>query len=138
MPEPREDMWRGIRPTSPEEILTRYEPPHDGTYVFGYQNAVNGGQTIYTVPAGKVLYLTSFGLSMYGTAGGQCHMRIYTGGAGLHCHLGGNLVAANLGNCIYGSFTIAMQLPASYYIVAFSGAANLNADGWILGYIKDA
>ena len=56
--EPNEVNWQGVR------------PGHNGTQVVEYDHVVNGTDLVYTVTAGKILYLISWTHNIVNNSGG--------------------------------------------------------------------
>lgn len=128
--------WLGVRPTDPEEILTRFEPPYDCTYINVYNSADNGTTVLYTVPASTLFYLTDIIGNIRSSAAGEG--RIYvrdTGDVFLYPLL---WIGALIGDgkfCCH-SFNTALQIPAGYDIILTSNAANCTMYGSITGYTR--
>jgi len=130
-------QWRGVRPVNPEEIFTRFEPPHGCYYVDAQASGGVGERTVYTVPANEMFYMTSLGFSCYGTANGTGYFRIYNTTPAVHRHLFSLQVESGRGQNINVNFNIAMQLPALYTVRIESGIAGVNVVGYVVGYTRD-
>ena len=112
-------------------------PAHDGTQVLASDQAQNGQKTIYTVPAGKVFYLCSWGLGYQLIVAGRGILRVV------------NDVPATVASLIYDVFTAPIEakttmgtawppieMSAGWSIVVISNAAGLLVDGWCFGWIE--
>lgn len=159
MAERNQTLWRGIRPTdpaenipvdikvhsvntpiipsSPEQILTRYEVPYGTTHVQAYGSVTAGANTIYTVPASKVLHVVSFGLSVYpnGAAGYGYITQRNSIGTGLTMFSYLDCLTDD-GKSQTGCLPIALQLVATDYIEVVSQNATTVVWGWIIGYTR--
>lgn len=129
-------QWRGVRPTDPEAIFTRYEPPYGCTYVFGYKNVSGASDTLYTVPGNAILYLLSWGLSVYPTAAGYGRLRVKTGEDDEYVVLANLDCKIDDGKSVTGNFNMALQLPVDYYVEVHSQVGGAFAYGFFTGYTR--
>ena len=117
--------WVGIRPA------------HEGEQVTRYDSMVNGTKVIYTVPAGKTLYLCNVAGGLTGAATGNACMALQSGGDNYY-----NLAqyrvqtAVGISAPFAVSFPIPIEVPAGDTIVLFSSAANLKIAGSFFGWIQ--
>ena len=105
--------------------------------VSGNTNGSNTTNTIYTVAANKVLYITGATLSWKQTAADATGFVILT--------IGGNTIAMLFGSdldqdhdAISLSFPIPIKLTAAQTATFHSSNANTYGDGSIFGYLVDA
>jgi len=129
-------LWRGVRPTTPEAIFTRYEKPEGCTYAYGYGKATNASVTIYTVPDNTIFYLTSWGFSLNLPVTGRGVFRIFTDAAATYISLLYVGCLTNEGRFFGSNLNIAMQIPAKYYIQVIGDGAGVEAYGWVVGYTR--
>jgi len=136
MGETNQQMWRGVRPVHPEEVFTRFEPPEGGIYVDAHNSTGIGEVTVYSVPANRLFFLTSYGVSIYGTAAGTGYVRTYTNVPAVHRYLHACKILANGGIWLTANLNMAMQLPAGYTFRIDSSGAGLNVVAWVNGYLR--
>lgn len=136
--EPNEVVWRGVRPIAG---IRGVWPDIDAVRVIdsAYQ-AGAGSLIIYTVPAGKILFVTSaFLAARYSGAANAW------GAIGVRDALDAHqywfamvyIVGANSYNTPLSYFP-AVEVPAGYDVYVRSGDALLDANGIINGWIEDA
>jgi len=137
MGEPDKILWRGVRPTSPEGIFTRYEVPDDCEYVQAYNHIENDTLSIYEVPATQILYLTSFMFSVTpsGVAGfGWMYVR--NEAETTVAVLSVMDCFADLGNSVVGNFNIALKCESLSEVMIASEVANVVSYGTFIGYLR--
>jgi len=118
-------LWRGVRPA------------HNGDQVHKEATATNGTSLIYTVPAGKTLYLTHVHLGAVAIAG-SWGMVYYRNVADVY--------VANLVRGVYVGVTTSPPFTANYYppleisagfdLMVVSNIAGLTLYGDILGWVE--
>lgn len=121
--EPNQVQWQGGR------------PGHSGTQVQARGEANNSMVVVYTVTAGKVLYLCTAGLSTYTAVAGSAFLAIYTGVPVFWHDL---LAFYQAINATSGNPTIAfwppLEVPAGYQIQVRSSVVGLIVQGYIFGW----
>jgi len=156
MSEKDQSRWRGIRPTNPEEnipvkqgnqtlLKSTVYPGVSGYGTFPvlnpnllavqeYNEANNSTVIIYTVPAGKTLYITTF------------HIFVYNAVVGLGAIFARDANDQNFQWIIGGSyplgegrsssinFNIPLVVPALWDICIYSGAVSCLCYGGFIGY----
>ena len=117
--------WVGIRPA------------HDGTQVYAASSAVNTTTTLYTVPAGKTLFLTFAQLTREGTGTGFTSLAIYDGVGALVATILISNAIANATMSEAASFEMdPWEVPEGYTVGVRSSAANTTARACIKGRIE--
>jgi len=129
-------LWRGVRPTAPESIFTRYEKPDGCTYVDAYASATNATVIIYTVPDDTVFFLTSVDFSVFTSANGRGRLGIRNAADVLDAYIFSPTVLANSGSVCTAQYPIARQIPEKYDIFVNSDNVNLATFGHIVGYTR--
>lgn len=116
-------------------------PGHNGNQVFTYNHA-NGDAVvvIYTVPAGKTLFLTymSLGSRESVAADGLAALLVYTGVPAIWNYLIPHKydLAGQMTSVVALSFPI--EIPAGYTVRVLSNHANIDATAVIAGWVEDA
>jgi len=115
--------WVGVR------------PGHNGTQVAAYAAMINGVGVVYTVGAGKTLFLAECFLCSTGNITGQCSLAWYD-----------DLWAFQRYFCMcdtiagvqiqkdHCNFCPPLEIPAGHIIAVASGALGLTASGQIFGW----
>lgn len=121
--EPNMAKWQGVR------------PGHNGVSISKTGAAVNTTTTLYTVPAGKTLFLVSWDLWTYGIGAGLFYAILRDVSDGTVRYLGGGTLIANGEHQPnFGNSWPPIEIPAGYDIAVYSAAANLNVvfdfSGW--------
>jgi len=136
MPERNQTLWRGIRPTDPEEIFTRLEPPEDCTYVDAYGHDNNEMVIVYTVPANRRLFLTTIIFSARTTANDVCELWLYNSTPAIYRHIAGIRVLPNEAFSISITPALAIQMPTGHSIRCRSYNAGCAVTCYINGYLR--
>ena len=117
--------WVGIRPA------------HEGEQVTGYDFAANQTKVIYTVPAGKTLYLCNVAGGLAAVVVGNACMILRSGGDNYYILAQYRVQSAAGISAPFGvSFPIPIEVPAGDTIVLFSSAANLKIAGSFFGWVQ--
>lgn len=124
--EPNKVLWRGNRPA------------HNGEQVYASTSCAAGGspKTIYTVPVGKMLFVTHAMLFVTSAANGNFYIDWCTGGNVHQGALVGSYAFtyyANLGQSL--TFYFPIEVPAGYKIRLVTSAASIW--GAFHGFIDD-
>ena len=117
--------WVGIRPA------------HEGEQVTAYDTAANQTKILYTVPAGKTLYLCSASGGLAKAAAGNARMALQSGGVTyytfaeyrVHTAVG---ISAPFGVC----FSIPIEVPSGDTIILYSAVADLIIVGSFFGWVQ--
>jgi hypothetical protein len=121
--EPNEVRWVGVRPA------------HKGTQVLINGSSVNQVTTIYTVSAGKTLYINSYMLGVSSVATGYVYLWVATPAGELFTRLA--IIwcqASTTVPCAIACLHYPIEVPAGYLIRLSSTAAGLTAIGEITGW----
>lgn len=130
--------WRGIRPV---EGIRGVWPARNSVRIAEEAAQVGAGATIiYTVPTGKIFFLTSGGMAAFNSAGGG-----NTAGVGVrdgddshqysvcfHYFSAQNEVSDS------HQFFPALEVPADYDVYAYSNNASVTLLGQAFGWLEDA
>lgn len=123
--EPNEMLWVGIR------------PGHRGTQVLEWKLADNATEIVYTVPAGKVFYLTFFSwyssrninawgaVAVWDTTPAEWRRLIRMSG-----------FTGEAGNAGAVSLSFPIEIPAAYSIRVKSSAAGFSAGCTVHGWVE--
>jgi len=136
MPEPNRANWVGVRPISPEEIFTTFEPPYGTTYVRETTQKTNGSVDFYTVPADSMLYLTTLLLASVPNVAGTVQALIMTPAHASWIQLGMLKSVQNDGKNITFNFSTAIQVPEDYYFRLLTSAGDVAGYISIIGYLR--
>lgn len=131
-----ETRWRGVRPTDPEEVFTRYEPPEGCTYVEDYATKAGGTEIVYTVPDDTILYLTSVEFSADCAASAWVCVGVRNVGDVITSYLYHTHPAIGQTVAVFSGYPIARQIPEKYDIFIYSGTASLVVYASIVGYTR--
>ena len=116
--------WVGIRPA------------HEGEQVTAYDTAANQTKILYTVPAGKTLYLCNVAGGLTGAAAGNACMALQSGGDNYYILAQYRVQSAAGISAPFGvSFPIPIEVPAGDTIILYSSAANLIIYGSFFGWV---
>ena len=122
--EPNQVKWMGTR------------PGHNGEQVIENNTANNATAIVYTVPAGKTLFLTTAVLAGFGTAASINNFgSIYDSTPAQWREIGRLPVFANGGTAYAASFNPPLEVPTGYTVRITSGVAScwayLTIHGWV-------
>lgn len=137
--EDNEVNWQGVIPaTDPESFPVYPIKKSDDTQQCGNSGADNGWTTLYTVPAGKTLYLTSTVL--------QCHNNSGARGVGYLAvtdnvpTLQYAILYADLPNGGYlgfnNTFFPPLEIPATWLLRIYSSAVGVYTSGVFSGFTR--
>lgn len=105
------------------------------TQVLEQATAGNGGNTFYTVPAGKVFYLTALTCGVYTTQAGRSDISCYVRDASYNIYF---VFMNMIGNADHAerdlSFFPPLKIPAGWMIRAYASGATSIIDVSIAGY----
>jgi len=130
--------WRGVRPVAG---IRGVWPAIDSVRVQA-SDSISGAihKTVYTVPDGKILFLSSAGLSCLNSAGGG----VYTG-LGIRdaddthvYYLLLHWFSAQSQHSGNHTFFPAVEVPADYDLYLISNGANIGSTGMGFGWLEDA
>jgi len=121
--EPNQVKWVGVRPA------------HRGTQIAADNQGMAGFIIVYTVSAGKTLYLTDWSWAIEATGvGGTGVLAVRDAGdVQLYTLAGGALTVASAISKACGLF-FPIEIPADYDIFLWSSAATLNVRAFIHGW----
>jgi len=123
--EPNQVKWVGSRPA------------HNGEQVFTQIYAESETAIVYTVPAGKVLYLISVELGYRGIAAGRSIIRVRDAtDVTVVDMLYDYLQDGSKGDAKTRYFYPPLEIPAAYDIVIISTVAGLLIQGSIFGWVE--
>jgi hypothetical protein len=118
-------LWRG------------FKPAHNGEQIFGDGHANNNSTILYTVPIGKILYITYIHFSFSGNVAGVVgHFHIRDGGDNIKGYLSYNRVFDDGQIAHSCSLFHPIVVPQTYDVVLFSNHANAWADGSFVGFLE--
>ena len=123
--EPNRARWVGIRPA------------HEGEQVAAYDFVVNGTKVIYTVPAGKTLYLCNVVGGLAAVEVGNARMTLRSGGVDYYNFAEYRVHSASGVTVPFGvSFPIPLEVPPGDTIILYSSADNLIIIGSFFGWVQ--
>ena len=131
-------LWRGVRPV---EGIRGVWPARNATRIAKEATQVGVGNAIvYTVPASKIFFMTSAGLSCYNSAGGGQSTGLgIRNGADVHqYYLVFHYFSAQSQHSGARPLFPAIEVPATYDVYVISSSANITAMGSALGWLEDA
>jgi len=111
-----------------------------GEQVIAYAEIIAVDTVLYTVPAGKTLFLFDWWLSVVGlTAAALWGLKVYTGGAALSSVLGviTQFTAVGGGAVTGANYTVPAEIPEAYTIRAIRSAAGVTISCGIKGLLVD-
>ena len=131
-------LWRGVRPV---EGISGVWPARNATRLTddGYKSG-SGYETVYTVPANKLCFITTVYLTSRNANAGlnTTYASIRTGGNAHVCYLLQHfyVVAGQISSS--QRFFPALELPASYFVRLYNSHADVEARTLIFGWLEDA
>lgn len=128
---------RGVYPGYDMDSLRQYpRRPEGSTQIVATGAKTNGSSTVYTVTAGKTLYLCSYHATLRNESGAvnNGYARIVTSGAASWFFLHYGALADDVSENIFGTFNPALEVPENYYFQINSSAANFTTLLSIHGY----
>lgn len=126
--------WRGIRLAAGEVFLPTYPYVAAGTQVVKSEVIIDDSKAVHTVSDGKVFYLSAISLCGEGTGNGIISLEVLDDGLNLKYHFfctdfkAGEIAAESQ------SFVPALMIPEKWSVVVTSGAANVEAHGFVHGF----
>lgn len=117
----------GVKPAVDQDSIRIYSRiPEWGNEVVATGVANNSTVTVYTVAAGKTLYLTHANVDLTNNSGAVTFSATYisTGGGGVYFRLANAYLPAGNSKGKVLIFNPPMEVPATYYFVLASGVLN--------------
>lgn len=131
-------LWRGVRPV---QGIRGVWPARNAVRIAKEATQVGVGSAIvYTVPADKIFFMTSPGLSCYNSAGAGNNSGLgVRNGADVHqYYLIFHYFSAQSQHSGFRRLFPAIEVPATFDVYVMSSNANVTALGSAFGWLEDA